>query len=411
MKIRIACSYLFGSEKAIHKVAKNPSSIPTGIILVLTAAIARNYDQIFIGEHPVRWLLGSLLFSYISAVFLFSLAFYGFARRELKKTGRESNFIRGFPSFLALFWMSAPIAWLYAIPFERFFDPISAAKANVALLAIVSLWRVLLMARALAVLLNAAFLKMLMWVLAPASVEAFVLAALNENLAKRIMAAMSGIRNAPDAEVLMNAIGTVITVSPIVFLIALVAALCMRSRKQIQPFPNPAFSHKPSWWSLTLLVLWAGLAVAPQRELFRNHRVAVLISKEQYSQALDYLSAHDPSDFAPAKRIAPDPYEPNIREHLPSLLHAMDGSEKPWVRQMYLDYFLILLKHRMYLGYQAEPVAEAIEALTNIPEAQLWIERNKEEIRPALQEAYRLLKSEGFKDLDVFLKAMQSLAL
>ena len=39
-----------------------------------------------------------------------------------------------FRSFLNLYWMTAPLAWLYAIPFERFLSPADATTANLALL-------------------------------------------------------------------------------------------------------------------------------------------------------------------------------------------------------------------------------------------------------------------------------------
>src|SRR5207245_4538618 len=77
-------------------------------------------------------------------------------------------------TFMAAFWMTAPIAWLYAIPVERFLDSYHAAQANIALLSIVSLWRVLLMSRVLAVLFEIHFLRALGWVLFAAPLEVIV---------------------------------------------------------------------------------------------------------------------------------------------------------------------------------------------------------------------------------------------
>jgi hypothetical protein len=50
--------------------------------------------------------------------------------------------------------MTAPLAWLYAIPYERFMTAAGAMKANLATLALVALWRVLLISRVLCVFLN-----------------------------------------------------------------------------------------------------------------------------------------------------------------------------------------------------------------------------------------------------------------
>jgi hypothetical protein len=54
---------------------------------------------------------------------------------------------------MGLFWMTAPCAWLYALPVERLCpDSLTAIKVNFALLGIVATWRVLLMGRVISVL-------------------------------------------------------------------------------------------------------------------------------------------------------------------------------------------------------------------------------------------------------------------
>ena len=50
--------------------------------------------------------------------------------------------------------MTAPLAWLYAIPYERFLSPLDAVRANLITLGFVSVWRVALMIRVLVVVLN-----------------------------------------------------------------------------------------------------------------------------------------------------------------------------------------------------------------------------------------------------------------
>ena len=61
--------------------------------------------------------------------------------------GKSPPFWKNYRAFLGLFWLTAPLAWLYAIPVERFLDPVAAVEANYLLLAIVATWRVLLMIR------------------------------------------------------------------------------------------------------------------------------------------------------------------------------------------------------------------------------------------------------------------------
>ncbi|MEI4896505.1 hypothetical protein Q8G71_35005, partial [Klebsiella pneumoniae] len=50
-------------------------------------------------------------------------------------------------SFLTLLWLTAPLAWLYAIPYVRFLSPGAATSANLWTLACVAAWRVVLMMR------------------------------------------------------------------------------------------------------------------------------------------------------------------------------------------------------------------------------------------------------------------------
>ena len=57
-------------------------------------------------------------------------------------------------SFLGLFWMTAPLAWAYAVPYERLLSPWQATAFNLATLALVALWRVVLMVRVVKVVLN-----------------------------------------------------------------------------------------------------------------------------------------------------------------------------------------------------------------------------------------------------------------
>src|ERR1043165_4382832 len=115
--------YLFGQRHAIEELAKWRGGIWTGAILVLLTGFARNYDQTFITENPVLWLFGPLLFSFVSGWWLYVVLYGLFARRRMAgEDGVKPPFWSGWQSFMGLFWMTAPIAWLYAIPVERFTD-------------------------------------------------------------------------------------------------------------------------------------------------------------------------------------------------------------------------------------------------------------------------------------------------
>jgi hypothetical protein len=145
--------FLFGNAPTIRGVARNRAALWTGISLVLLTGIARNYDQTYFLETPI-WLIGPLVFSFFSGSFLYWILIRVIARRHIPADSRNR---RQWTTFMAVFWMTAPVAWLYAIPVERFLDSYHAAQANIALLGIVSLWRVLLMGRIVSVLMQIHF--------------------------------------------------------------------------------------------------------------------------------------------------------------------------------------------------------------------------------------------------------------
>jgi hypothetical protein len=82
-----------------------------------------------------------------------------------------------------------------------------AAKANIALLAVVSLWRVVLMARVFQVVTKVPFFRTLCWVTIASSIEVLVLFFTSGAIMKRVMSAMSGLRNSPDEALLIRSFG------------------------------------------------------------------------------------------------------------------------------------------------------------------------------------------------------------
>ena len=59
--------YLIGNAAAIRKVASSPMAVPTGILFVISAGVARNYDQMWFGDSQ-KWLFGPLFFSAVSGM-------------------------------------------------------------------------------------------------------------------------------------------------------------------------------------------------------------------------------------------------------------------------------------------------------------------------------------------------------
>jgi hypothetical protein len=400
--------YLLGQRAAILEVARWRGSLWAGVALVLLTGIARNYDQTFITETPVLWLFGPLLFSFVSGSWLYFVLYGCFARLGMEKDdGTKPAFWSGWRSFMGLFWLTAPIAWLYAIPVERFSDSLTAAKLNLTLLAVVSLWRVLLMARVMQVITSAPLVMTLVWVLVAASVEIFLVYIFGGGVARGIMASMGGMRNSPEEEILFSALGAVSFVAFWTLPVSLIVALVWRSRRTLDAFP-PSQSGPMPWWTLAALaVFWMAVAIVPQRELANSVAVERLLAEGKSRAALDYLVGHQPHDFAPARTLPPKPYEREIFDALPACFGAVLPSDPAWVRSHLmrrLDQMLVHYGPRrdaqasfpreeqiervansfQWHGPDAGGMLQLLDGLGRIPEGKAWLLANTVFLEAAL---------------------------
>jgi hypothetical protein len=371
-----ALRFIFGNAGAIREVARNRAALWTGIVLVVLTGIARNYDQTFFLESPM-WLIGPLAFSFFSGSFLYTILIKGFARRHFPEENRRD---KQWTTFMALFWMTAPVAWLYAIPVERFLARYHAAQANITLLAIVSLWRVLLMSRILSVLFKMHFIRALAWVLVAASLEVIVVFFLgpffNGSLTKRILAGMAGMRNAPEDALFGSVLGFVWGWSWAVLLVGLVVGL-RYFRETIPPLPQSQPGNVP-WLQLMIVAgIWAFVAIGPQKEQHRFITHAALVDKGAYSEALAYLGKHQQSDFPPSRRIEPNPYEYRVWSDLPPTVSLLTPDAAPWIRNLYLESLSTTMSH-YHTGYDSMTnVAAMLSAIEQLPEARRWFQTNE----------------------------------
>jgi hypothetical protein len=175
MRLRTLPLYLIGNRQAILEIASDSRAIWLGLLFVLSAGLAREYDAEALVREPY-FVMIPVAVSTIASFLLFLVAcgpmyFY----RE--SAGTRPPFGEAFQSFLGLFWMTAPLAWLYAIPYERFLSPVDATRANLWTLAVVAAWRILLMARVIAVITGRRMLTSFFLVMVFASATAFAAAA------------------------------------------------------------------------------------------------------------------------------------------------------------------------------------------------------------------------------------------
>jgi hypothetical protein len=380
--------YQFGNRTAIRAVATDSSAFMIGIALVLMTAIARNYDQTYFGE-SAWWLFGPLVFSFFSGTFLYCVLRWLFLKRH-EDTNAPAGDENQWWAFMGLFWMTAPIAWLYAIPVERMFDSYRATQLNIALLAIVSLWRVLLMSRVISVLQEVRFVRALGWVAVPACIEVvlvvFIGGIFSPTFGRRVMSAMGGLRHAPEESLLLSAVSTA-GATAFWGLLALAILLRIFSFNSLtQPFPRQAPGRLP-WIGLVVLsAFWCAVAVQPQKEQRRFARHDAMIEAGQYREAINFLASEGRNAFPPGRRLEPNPYEYRVYDELPGTIAALQPSDPKWIREMYFDYAARLLEN-YFLRLKSTNAAVMFIGMARLPEGRAWVERNRTNLRKVRIEA------------------------
>jgi hypothetical protein len=306
--------------------------------------------------------------------------------------------LTGYRSFLGLFWMTAPLAWLYAVPYERFLTPGQATSENLATLGVVAAWRVFLMMRVVGVLtgygLGAIFLVM-------AFADGLVLTALIF-LPFPVFAIMGGVHLTPGEDMIRKVATLVCFWGWLTLPVWLFGTLSVwgkiDSRRRLQghgfytagaqrqimdfneglmygPLPEPlqraaddlrygtnptnwpAFDDsQPRSWHLPAfaaasVAFWFLFLPFTQREQILRHQVERMMAVGDIGPALRLMSEHERSDFPP--HWDPPPRE-RYGEDQSRLLDVLDGiaaePPSPWVRDIYMRKLEDLLRGRNAYG-------------------------------------------------------------
>ena len=193
--------YLVGHRGAIERIAASRQALWAGALRVVSAGIARNYDHLSLLAQP-EWILGPFGMSLFSAGLIWLMLMAGIS--VYSQNGKDP----AFRTFLTFFWLTAPCAWLYGFPVERFTDLLRATQWNFAFLIVVSVWRVALIVRVVNVLTGAAAGRVLAWVMLPACIE-MGLGSLIKGLS--LVSIMGGVRLPPHHAFIKQASGVVMT--------------------------------------------------------------------------------------------------------------------------------------------------------------------------------------------------------
>ena len=316
--------FLFGQRGAIERIAATRHAWIVGAILVLSAGISRNYDHLDLLRQPL-WFIGPFTASMVSICFIYLWISWPL---RLQDAGR---YWRQFGTFLVLAWMTAPCAWLYGIPVESMTDILTATKWNIAFLAIVALWRVAIMVRAVSVLTETSWLRALPLVLAPAALEA-ALGSMFQGLS--LVGIMGGIRLPPETQLLVKAAQVTTTTSFGLFIVMVLGTFAIKGVAQRPLYREvSAGSRMLLPVSILMLLTWAAIALPWQPQVANRHRLQTLLNEEDYPAAVAFASGKQRGDFPPHHRLPP---EPTVRFPL-KLLLILPESAPEWLRKEWFD--------------------------------------------------------------------------
>lgn len=331
-------AYLIGSRRAILDIAASKWSIWIGVIFVLSAGLAREYD----GEdllHEPWHALRPLGASLASGTLLFFLVYRA---AVLKSTADNPppGFYTSWKRFMGLFWLTAPMAWLYAVPYERFMSPVDAVEFNLWTLAAVALWRVLLMTRVIHVVCGIRHIYAFFLVMVFADAVVFAVVTL---VPTPVIDIMSGIRQS-ERDALLASVTFMVTIysvltAPLWIIGALVSAGLLRPNWPSLPEKTEA---DPPRGLLILaglsIVAFVPLLVVSQPEQINRREVEHLFARGEIAEAFAEMSSHTIDDYPPQWEPPP---KVGYGESSPSTAELRDAMIQhwpaDWVATLYLD--------------------------------------------------------------------------
>jgi len=333
--IRTLFAYLFGSRAAIEKFAVSRWSLPIGLLLVFSSGIARYYDNAYL---PAEWtvLLRGIAVSTINSFVLVVLAYCFAARGDVK-----AGFPRMYVSFLGLFWMMAPMAWLYGIPYEHFLTPMGAVNANTWTLGLVSVWRVLLAARVLSVLFGVSAFAMFFPVMLFSDVAMWVATQFAPRPVLDLMGGMqlTEVERQISSSAMLVQAGTLLMI-PLWAIATLVAAGFVEPKREQAAVGGAPIPKPNALLALGAVAIcgWSVAAAVTQPALRLRHRAEELLQTGRVDDALMEMSTRNRSDYppvwdAPPRRLFGEKFPP-----LQDIRLAMERKwPVPWVADMFME--------------------------------------------------------------------------
>ncbi len=311
--------FLCGNRGAIERIAATRHAWLVGAILVLSAGIARNYDHLDLLRNP-EWIVGPFIASLFTSWFIFAWIAGPLRLMKAGSYGQQQGV------FLSLVWMTAPCAWIYGIPVEAFTDIVTATKWNIAFLAIVSFWRVAIMVRAVSVLTEVSWKRVLPLLLAPATLEAMVGSLFRS---KSLIGIMGGVRLSPQNALLKNAADFTAAASFWIFIVCLVFSFIVKGAAE-RPLlqEKPASSTRSLGIAALCLLAWALASLPIQPKVANRHRLQTLIDRKDFPGAIAFAVEAGRGGFPGHHYLPPAPEQRFPLE----LLDALPADAPDWLR-------------------------------------------------------------------------------
>ena len=337
MNLLDLAGYFVGRRQSIERIASSPGALLVGGLFVLSAGFAREYDGEDLWRDPWYVLL-PLAASLATSLVLYGLLYvvvYMHAASSIEPLVR-------YRQFLSLYWMTAPLAWIYAIPAEQLTTPGQAMRMNLWFLGVVALWRVLLITRSASVLFGASYRSMFVLVMLFADTLALVILWFTP---LPVFNVMGGIRLTESEVIIQGTAFMVGFVGGITLPVWLVSSLVVMGSKKKNWQPMQSDPQPVSWgvWAVAAcsILVWGFVLPFSQPSQRLASQVERDLKNDNIQEALNVMSQHDRESFP--VHWDPPPW-PGYNQDVPPLLDVMETlQESPspdWVRDIYIEKLL-----------------------------------------------------------------------
>ncbi len=325
--------FFFGDRESILKLARSRHTLWVGAIFVLAAGLAREYDQEDLLRSPWYLLIPFAASAALSFLLLLVV-------RRWRNDPRP--FFAEYRAFLSLFWMTAPLALLYGIPYERLLDPANAVSANLWTLAFVALWRVLLMSRVAGVFTGQS-MRRCFYLIMPVA-EGVVTIGLMY-MPVPLIQFMGGVQLS-DAERRLSSLhqlATFVSVASLILWVPIGLVALMKLALGPQPALVLEKSAPPRGLfalAIAAVLIWTPFFPAMQKQQRLRTDVDRKMLSGDIAGAIAEMSEHQPKDFPP--NWSPPP-RIGWADESPDIVRVMEvlttQPAAPWVRAIFIDKF------------------------------------------------------------------------